>query len=72
MTSIGLTLPFMRAGSGLGHAAHMLWVRWRNARLLAETRRSLRDMDEHMLQDLGVSRAQLNFELDEQARWVHR
>lgn len=64
MTSIGMTLPFARFGAGMGRAARVLLARWRHARRVAETRRYLEDMDSHMLQDLGVSRAQAFFEVN--------
>lgn len=69
MSTLSLTLPFDRFGTGLGHAARSLVARWRHARRIAETRRYLSQMDDHMLADLGVSRAQASFELDRASRW---
>jgi uncharacterized protein YjiS (DUF1127 family) len=63
-TSLSLALPFTRFGDGFSHAAAALVARWQHARRLAETRRYLAQMDDHMLADLGVSRAQAAFELD--------
>ena len=71
MTSIGMSLPFARASAGMGRAMAALWSRWQYARKVAETRRYLEQMDSHMLKDLGVSRAQAFFEVDE-ARWHGR
>jgi uncharacterized protein YjiS (DUF1127 family) len=72
MTSIGLSPPFSRAratfGVGLARAIPALWARWRAARDLAETRRYLALMDDHMLKDLGVSRAQAYFEVEGRGR----
>jgi uncharacterized protein YjiS (DUF1127 family) len=68
MTSIGLSLPALRFGTGLGHALQTLVARWQEARARAETRRYLSEMDDHMLQDLGVSRAQALFEVDHALR----
>ncbi len=72
MSDIGLSLPVLRFGTGLGHSLRTLATRWREARKLAETRRYLSEMDDHMLQDLGVSRAQAFFEVDEAQRWRQR
>jgi len=69
MTSIGLTLPLAHGGTGLARTVRTLLARWRHARGLAETRRYLEQMDDHMLKDLGVSRAQAVFEIDSAARW---
>jgi len=72
MTSIGLTLPRVHVGVGLGRAVHTLLARWHHARQLAEMRRHIAEMDDHMLQDLGVSRAQAYFEVEEASRWRAR
>jgi uncharacterized protein YjiS (DUF1127 family) len=45
-----------RAGAGLSQAASYVW------RVLT-TRQGLSDMDDRMLQDLGISRAQAQFEV---------
>lgn len=62
--TMAFTRPVLRAGADFGHAAESLWTRWRHARRVQETRRYLQQMDEHMLHDIGVSRAQALFELD--------
>ncbi len=72
MNTIGLTLPFARVGGGFGRAASALWARWTYARQMRETRHYLEQMDDHMLQDLGVSRAQAGFELDQAPNWRSR
>jgi uncharacterized protein YjiS (DUF1127 family) len=69
MSTLTLTLPFSRFNTGLGHALQALRARWEHARKLRETRRYLEQMDDHMLSDLGVSRAQASFELDRSMRW---
>jgi uncharacterized protein YjiS (DUF1127 family) len=69
MSTLTLTLPISRFGTGLGHAVQTLQARWEHARKLRETRRYLEQMDDHMLSDLGVSRAQAAFELDRGPRW---
>lgn len=66
--SLGLVLPFRRPAMrrrslGLGHAAATLLARWQAARLRRETRRYIMEMDDHMLADIGVSRAQALFEI---------
>ena len=63
-TTLSHALPFGRFGDGFGRAAAALVARVRHARQVAETRRYLEQMDDHMLSDLGVSRAQAAFELD--------
>ena len=69
MNTLTLTFPFSRFGEGIAHAAAGLVARWRHARRIAQTRRYLAQMDDHMLADLGVSRAQAAFELDQAAQW---
>ncbi|MDA8250105.1 MAG: DUF1127 domain-containing protein [Rhodospirillales bacterium] len=39
-------------------------ARWQQARRLRQARRYILEMDEHMLSDIGVSRAQALFEID--------
>jgi uncharacterized protein YjiS (DUF1127 family) len=70
MTTLSLTLPFGRfsIGIGIGHMAQTLRARWQHARRLRETRRYLERMDDHMLSDLGVSRAQVFFEIEHAPR----
>jgi uncharacterized protein YjiS (DUF1127 family) len=76
MNTLSLALPLSRAGArvggGLGQVAATLLARWQHARKLAETRRYLAAMDDHMLADLGVSRAQAAFELDGTPAWKRR
>jgi uncharacterized protein YjiS (DUF1127 family) len=64
MSTIGLALPFARAGAGLQHALAEIAARWQEARRLRQTRRYVMDMDERTLADIGVSRAQALFEID--------
>jgi len=65
MSTLTVTFPpISQLGSGLGRAAASLIARLQYARKQRETRRYLEQMDDHMLQDLGVSRAQALFELD--------
>jgi uncharacterized protein YjiS (DUF1127 family) len=64
MTTLSLTQPFTRVGHGFGHVARALLAQWRYAAKLRETQRYLSQMDDHMLSDLGVSRAQVAFELE--------
>lgn len=64
MNTIALTLPVTRASHGATRAVKSLAARLRHQWKLRETRRYLSQMDDHMLQDLGVSRAQALFELD--------
>ncbi len=67
MTSISLVLPVRRRREwGLRRLATSLLTRWRKARLRRETRRYIMGMDDHMLADIGVSRAQALFEIDRQ------
>ena len=67
MTSIGLVLPVRRRREwGLRRFATAMLTRWQKARLRRETRRYILAMDEHMLADIGVSRAQALFEVDRQ------
>ncbi len=63
MQSITLRLPHMPR-VGLARAAASLMARVQHWRRLRETRRYLADMDEHMLHDIGVSRAQALFDVD--------
>jgi uncharacterized protein YjiS (DUF1127 family) len=68
MNTLSLTLPFGRFGTGLGHAAQTLLARWEQARRYRQTQRYLAEMDDHMLSDIGVSRAQAMFELEHTVR----
>ena len=70
MTSIGLVVPLRRRERRERRLWRLWWLlgglaaRWQRARLRRETRRTIMMMDEHMLSDLGVSRAQALFEID--------
>ncbi len=64
MNTLVLRQPLDRFGSGIGHAARALLAQWRAARELRETRRYVAEMDDRMLADIGVSRAQALFDLD--------
>jgi uncharacterized protein YjiS (DUF1127 family) len=64
MSTLTLTLPLTRFGHGFGRALSALAARAVYLRKLHETRRYVAQMDDHMLSDIGVSRAQVNFELD--------
>ena len=74
MSTTILSHPFGRFNAGrlhigLGRLAQALWARWQYAREVRATQRTLAQMDDHMLQDLGVSRAQAAFELDHALDW---
>ena len=69
MNTISVAQPLFRseirrAGSVFGRAVAAVWARWRMAARERATRRYLEEMDDHMLNDLGVSRAQVLFEFD--------
>jgi uncharacterized protein YjiS (DUF1127 family) len=68
MTSFGLAISAPRRGRGLRRLARSLAARWRRVRALRQTRRYIMEMDERMLSDIGVSRAQALFEIDEALR----
>lgn len=68
MTTLSLALPFGHIGGGFWHFAAGLAARWRQAQRLRETRRYVAQMDDRMLSDIGVSRAQAAFELDHPRR----
>ena len=68
MTTLTLSLPLGRFGTGFGKAVSATLAHWRHLRMLARTRRIVADMDEHMVADIGVSRAQITFELDRARR----
>ena len=69
MNTIALSFPLVRLSTGCGHVAAALLAAARHTRRLAETRRSVARMDEHMLADIGVSRAQMTFEIEHAHRW---
>jgi uncharacterized protein YjiS (DUF1127 family) len=64
------TLPGTKGGTVRGALTrawrHLRWV----ARVL-NTRRDLQDIDPRMLQDLGISRAQADFELSRSPWQIH-
>lgn len=64
MNTLTLGLPLIRFGTGFGRLAAALLARWQHIRRLQETKRYVAQMDDHMLSDIGVSRAQVTFELD--------
>jgi uncharacterized protein YjiS (DUF1127 family) len=49
---------------GLGGVLSMLAARWNRVAMLRRARRQVAEMDDHMLADIGVSRAQAIFEID--------
>jgi uncharacterized protein YjiS (DUF1127 family) len=57
-----------RSGRGIGEAFARTWDRFRWIGGVISMRRNLVEMDERMLKDLGISRAQAEFELS-QAPW---
>jgi uncharacterized protein YjiS (DUF1127 family) len=59
MTTSRLARPLSRLGAGIARA----WVGLGYAVQAIGTRNSLADLDDRMLKDLGVSRAQAEFEL---------
>ncbi len=65
MTSMLMTLPRLRNGEGLGRLLSALVALWRQGRRLRAARRYVMEMDSHMLADIGVSRAQAMFEIDQ-------
>lgn len=67
------TIPLRLPVTGMADAGQVqvprgpgggLWARWRRAWRARQFRRSLLEMDDRMLSDIGVSRAQALFELD--------
>lgn len=65
MSATVLRLPHpIRRPSGFARALSALAARWHEAVKRRETRRYLSEMDEHMLHDIGISRAQALFDLD--------
>jgi uncharacterized protein YjiS (DUF1127 family) len=67
MSSTVVAWPRRRSRGGFRRALAAAWARWMEARQRRETMRYLAQMDDHMLSDLGVSRAQLFFEMDRPA-----
>jgi uncharacterized protein YjiS (DUF1127 family) len=79
MNTLSHSLPFAQIGAGfsrvatgLRHTAGVLFAQWQYARKMRETQRYLSQMDDHMLADLGVSRAQAAFEADRTSGWFVR
>ena len=66
MNALALHLSLPRSGE-LARAAAAVWARWQHRRKTRETRRYLAEMGEHMLHDIGVSRAQALFDLERRA-----
>jgi len=66
MATFEATVPLHRPHQrwGLGGALSMLAARWNRAATLRRARRQVAEMDDQMLADLGVSRAQAIFEID--------
>jgi len=64
-----LAMGFSRVATGLRHTAGALVAQWQHARKVRQTQKYLAEMDDHMLADLGVSRAQAAFEADHSPRW---
>jgi len=71
MNTISLSLPFAQIGTGLTQAASGLLASFKEMRKARQTQRYLAQMDDHMLSDIGVSRAQVAFEV-ERAMRTHR
>jgi uncharacterized protein YjiS (DUF1127 family) len=69
MSSSVLAWPRRPARGAVRRTLATVWARWTEMRRRRETMRYLAEMDDHMLSDLGVSRAQLHFELDRPAGW---
>jgi uncharacterized protein YjiS (DUF1127 family) len=69
MNTLTLNLPLGRLGHGIGQFASPLLTWVAEMRKQAEMRRAVARMDEHMLADIGVSRAQMTFEIEREHRW---
>jgi uncharacterized protein YjiS (DUF1127 family) len=65
MTTSRLVRPLSRLGAGIGRA----WVGLGYVVQAMEARNRLTNLDDRMLKDLGISRAQAEFEL---SRWRRR
>ena len=68
MTSIGLALPVFGRRIGVRRMVARLAGRWQQARQLRAARRYLMEMDDHTLADIGASRAQALFQIDQAIR----
>jgi uncharacterized protein YjiS (DUF1127 family) len=68
-------LPLFRIGTGIGAAAGAVWACARHEFAIAwrflTTRRHLLEMDDRMLKDIGISRAQANYLASRSAWWRH-
>jgi len=64
MSGVVLTFPRLRRPAAWRLAMAALAARWVQARRRREARRYIAQMDEHMLSDIGISRAQALFEID--------
>jgi uncharacterized protein YjiS (DUF1127 family) len=53
---------------GLGGTLSMLAARWHRTAMLRRARRQVAEIDDDMLADIGVSRAQAMFEIDRAIR----
>jgi uncharacterized protein YjiS (DUF1127 family) len=49
------------AHGGIGSRLARAWHAWRMSRRVADAGRYLTEMDDHMLHDIGISRAQASF-----------
>jgi uncharacterized protein YjiS (DUF1127 family) len=67
--------PLFRIGAGIGAATGAMWVRAEHELHVAwrflTTRRHLLEMDDRMLKDIGISRAQANYIASRTAWWRH-
>jgi uncharacterized protein YjiS (DUF1127 family) len=68
MNTLRLSTPLAWIGSGLTR----IWDEVDSMMEVAATRRRLEEMDDRMLQDLGISRAQADFEASHVARRAGR
>jgi uncharacterized protein YjiS (DUF1127 family) len=69
MLTIGLRLPLGSGEVGAGRVLAALVAHWRRMADLRAARRVISEMDERMLSDIGVSRAQALFEIDREMHW---
>jgi uncharacterized protein YjiS (DUF1127 family) len=67
--------PLFRIGTGIGAAAGAIWTRagheFHTAWRFLTTRRHLLEMDDRMLKDIGISRAQADYIASRTAWWRH-
>ena len=68
-------LPLFRISAGIGAVAGTVWARARHEVAIAwrflTTRRHLLEMDDRMLKDIGISRAQADYIASRTAWWRH-